>query len=400
MSLLESLSLEETIEEYRLFYKRHLAGIKHRDFVLNQLRGICEAFSKIEPRVTFLKDVERDKLESRINEFLRENFKEKLIDLYNRKVPAPKPQEKHFNSDKSIEPNIFVTLISSFESLNERHKQELNYKKSFINFVYSCLSNYGLHPDISKRNPSVEKKYNLVLKHFYRSKTERVELRLMMTYDVFDRDFASQFVMRRPIKIKGKLIPFDDISEVRITTTLLKEDEIPLFAEKNRFIWNETEKDEVSFIEHCLDETETYHPNPFDERTHDKGPTVLLIEEARQGLIAYPDSLRIFNSAIEKYEGGKFERNALDDMRLSLEILLRQLLGNTKSLENQMSELGAYQKSRGASNEVTNMFHKLIEYYTKYQNNYVKHNDMVQASEINFVVDLTSTFMKYLLMKS
>ncbi len=220
---------------------------------------------------------------------------------------------------------------------------------------------------------------------------------MMMSYEEFDREFISLYLKQKPIRMKGKLIPFKDIYEVKITTTLLKKDEIPLFALKNDFVWSENEKDVYSFINSCIDETETYHPNPFDESTYDKGTNVLLIEETKQWLVSYPKSFKLYNSAIEKFEAENYQRNVLDDMRLSLEVLLKDILDNSKPLEKQLPELGAYQKSRGASNEVTNMFQKLIDYYSKYQNNYIKHNDNVQEGEMSFVIDLTTTFMRYLL---
>ncbi len=50
----------------------------------------------------------------------------------------------------------------------------------------------------------------------------------------------------------------------------------------------------------------------------------------------------MYNHALEKYRGGVFERNVLDDLRLALELLLREVLGNDRSLENQIPLLGGY----------------------------------------------------------
>jgi hypothetical protein len=43
------------------------------------------------------------------------------------------------------------------------------------------------------------------------------------------------------------------------------------------------------------------------------------------------------------------------------------------------------------------MFEKLIDYYSKYQNTYVKHYDAVPMSEAEFVLELTACFMKHLM---
>lgn len=81
-------------------------------------------------------------------------------------------------------------------------------------------------------------------------------------------------------------------------------------------------------------------------------------------------------------------------MRLSLETFLKEILCNQKSLENQLSEIRKYQKDKGLSAEFINMFNRLLDYYSKYQNNYVKHNDAVKHSEIDFVIHLTTLFMR------
>ena len=98
---------------------------------------------------------------------------------------------------------------------------------------------------------------------------------------------------------------------------------------------------------------------------------------------------------LEKYQHGAFKRNLLDDLRLGLEKLLCSLLQNDKSLENQIPALGGYIKSRGGSPELANMFVKLVDYYAKYHNTYVKHDDTVIEEEIEFVLEITSSFMKH-----
>ncbi len=121
------------------------------------------------------------------------------------------------------------------------------------------------------------------------------------------------------------------------------------------------------------------------------------IFETKHWLQQYTAAFKLYSSALEKYAGKVYQRNLLDDLRLSLELLLKQILQNDKSLENQLGNIGTYQKAQGMSPEVMNMFTKLVDYYGKYQNNYVKHNDDVKSSEIEFIIDLTSTFMRFLI---
>lgn len=120
-----------------------------------------------------------------------------------------------------------------------------------------------------------------------------------------------------------------------------------------------------------------------------------LIEQTRHWLDGFPQSLSLYNEALQKYQHGVFQRNVLDDLRLALEALLKAVFENGKSLENQLPRLGGLIKSAGGSKHLSNMFEKLVDYYTKYQNQYVKHNDAVIEEEVEFIFEITSSFMKH-----
>jgi hypothetical protein len=121
-----------------------------------------------------------------------------------------------------------------------------------------------------------------------------------------------------------------------------------------------------------------------------------LVARTQHWLGPFPDVLKLYNQAVQKHSARVFARNVLDDLRLSLELLLKTLLENDKSLENQIALLGTFIKQRAGSAELGNMFVKLIDYYTKYQNSYVKHDDAVIEEEVEFIFELTSSFMKHL----
>jgi hypothetical protein len=121
-----------------------------------------------------------------------------------------------------------------------------------------------------------------------------------------------------------------------------------------------------------------------------------LIEETQHWLSEYTDALKLYNACLEKYTNKVHQRNLLDDLRLSLETLLKKILDNNKSLENQIEDLGKYINSRNGSKELNNMFLKLIDYFSKYQNTYIKHNDNVNENEIEIMIEIASSFMKFL----
>jgi len=122
-----------------------------------------------------------------------------------------------------------------------------------------------------------------------------------------------------------------------------------------------------------------------------------LLVETRHWLSNHPEVMKLFDEALIKHDGGVFRRNTLDDLRLALEILVRQIFGNHKTLENQVSQVGLFVKQHGGSPQLANMFERLVDYYTKYQNTYVKHDDAVITAEIEFVFELTASFMKHFL---
>ena len=122
-----------------------------------------------------------------------------------------------------------------------------------------------------------------------------------------------------------------------------------------------------------------------------------VIDETKHWLSDYPESFKLFEEALSKFENKIFQRNLLDDLRLSLEKLLQELLDNKKSLENQLSNIGTFIKNRNCSKVLSNMFIKLIDYYAKYQNTYIKHDDSVLENEVEIIFEITCSFMKFLI---
>ena len=120
-----------------------------------------------------------------------------------------------------------------------------------------------------------------------------------------------------------------------------------------------------------------------------------LIERTKHFLGPHAKSLELFQNALAMHSKGLYERNLLDNLRLSLELLLCDLICNTKSLENQIAPLGQFLKVRSGSPQLSNMFVNLIDYYCNYQNTYVKHDDAVIEEEVEFIFELTASFMKH-----
>ena len=131
--------------------------------------------------------------------------------------------------------------------------------------------------------------------------------------------------------------------------------------------------------------------------TTDSNIDLTLISETKHWLINYQKSLKLYNDAFDKYDKKIFNRNILDDMRLSFELLLQQLLKNTYRLEKQIQSIGLALKNKNISIEIRNLLEKVIDYYSKYQNNYVKHDDNVKEEELDYILNQTSILMQFLI---
>lgn len=121
-----------------------------------------------------------------------------------------------------------------------------------------------------------------------------------------------------------------------------------------------------------------------------------LVDLTRHWLHGHPKVLGLFDQAKMKYDAKLFQRSLVDELRLGLELLLKATLGNEKSLENQLPLIGGKLKERGVSVQFTNMFVKLLDYYCKYQNDYVKHDDNLPEEEIEFIFEITASFLKHI----
>ncbi|MCM1370715.1 MAG: hypothetical protein NC181_02340 [Clostridium sp.] len=120
------------------------------------------------------------------------------------------------------------------------------------------------------------------------------------------------------------------------------------------------------------------------------------IIENREMLSLYPKAKKVYEDACSLFKFGIYERNLIDNLRLTLELICRQILSNERVLENNVNDICSFLKNKNCSQEFINMFHKLLDYYLKYNNNNVKHNENINADEVTFVFGLTNLFIRLL----
>ena len=110
----------------------------------------------------------------------------------------------------------------------------------------------------------------------------------------------------------------------------------------------------------------------------------------------FNESREKFIEALKKFQNKDDIRNILDDLRFSFEKFIQELLGNTKSLENNKSEIGEFLDCRNINKEIKNLYIKVFDYYTKYQNENVKHSEKCNSNEVEFIIYLTGNLIRLL----
>lgn len=389
--------LEAKINEYKLFYKEHFNSYNFpkRVEVLETLGRLQDRYKKIDVSKITFQSMDVGALNKEAERIVTKLLDAKIAAAF-AKEDAPKSALK---SPQQMPNNIWLTLLIAFgaaiEGAGEKIKQEFIYKKNFITFMIDCLYEYGLHPNILQRSES-NKRYNLIITHYYRSRKPLVEQKHLLTQEQFQQQFVLPYSKKLPVKCVGKLIPFDKIAEVKITTTLLKDDELELFGKMNRFDWHFLNEDIDAFIDACLDETERYHPNPFELPLQSGEPDKWKMMQTIEALSTFPKAQKLVQEALDSFNSGVRQRYILDNFRLAIELVVKKILNNNKSLENQLSDLGKLQKANKTSPELTQMFTKILDGYTKYQNTYIKHDDAMQDSEIEVMMDFSATFLRHL----
>lgn len=123
-----------------------------------------------------------------------------------------------------------------------------------------------------------------------------------------------------------------------------------------------------------------------------------LVLDVLSWLNEYPDVRNTYEKAIIKERKTENYRYIIDDLRLSVELFFKKTFNNEKSLENQDSNIGKYFLDNNVATQISNMYMKLLDYYEKYNNNNVKHNENIAAVEIDYMIYLTGSFMRFILL--
>jgi hypothetical protein len=122
------------------------------------------------------------------------------------------------------------------------------------------------------------------------------------------------------------------------------------------------------------------------------------VKETIEWMAQYPEVGKHFSESLKIYAGKEVTRyrHLLDNLRFALEQMLRAVLSNQKSLENQREEALKWLASHKIHAHIVNMYNDLITKFASYQNDAVKHNEKYSPAEIEFMIYMTGTFLRFL----
>ncbi|WP_097005213.1 hypothetical protein [Lacrimispora amygdalina] len=138
---------------------------------------------------------------------------------------------------------------------------------------------------------------------------------------------------------------------------------------------------------------EGYEFYPATETLFDEA----LVYDVLNWLSEYPRTKEQYNKTLKMILHQADPRDLVDNLRLSLELFIKEFFCNEKSLENQKSLIGDYLTSHNVSKHFSNMYTTLFTHYTTYNNNEAKHNNTADEQEIDFLVYLTGSFIRFLI---
>lgn len=122
-----------------------------------------------------------------------------------------------------------------------------------------------------------------------------------------------------------------------------------------------------------------------------------LVNDNLNWLELYPKAREKMHLALSSQQRNGQPRQIIDNMRLSFELFLKQYLNNEKSLEKQKELLGKKLQEYGIAKEIRDMYATVFSFYTRYNNENVKHDDKCAKVETEYIIYLTGTFIRLLI---
>ena len=127
--------------------------------------------------------------------------------------------------------------------------------------------------------------------------------------------------------------------------------------------------------------------------TNDNKKTIEKLKMVGSSLESHPKSQCLYEEAIQNINAGGSNRSTLDNIRLSMEQYLQEVIGNKNVLEKQEKPLKQFLKSKGATTEVVTSITQFLHSFYKYQDNNVKHDSNVKKEDVDYFLDMANAII-------
>jgi hypothetical protein len=247
---------ELLIAEYKMFYSRLLPLKSGRYTVQSTLKSLIERLAPYIDKLRndkYFSDYPFDSLTAEINSFLKDSFPTSVYTLY---CTIPKMPVQSFIPSGNPGADTIYLLLESLKTSNRKHTlkkvHEYTCKYNLLLKIQSCLSDYGLHEQIRNRDREKYTRYNVIIEHSFNKEAPHVECMLLMSFDQLARLFLKPYHNEQVILINGIKIPAKHYNRLRVTSTLLLDDEIENFKHKKS-----VRSSDIAFARACDDQTNT-----------------------------------------------------------------------------------------------------------------------------------------------
>jgi len=234
-----NLDLNEIhIAEYRRFYGLLTPLTIPGSKLLPNLIKLTERYHNYVQRMKAHQLIRKEEFltfEKEINALVKSSFPPTFVEMYNQN---PKSQPATPNM---IIHNIALTIVIHALAELGKHNMpfppdkiaEHEYKSKLLVQALDCIQHYGLHPLISKR-PDSRKKYHLIIEPSKRSEIKETLFSCNLSHDSLIYDYVVPVQQEKKIYLNGYFVRDKDILKISVTSTKLKDIEVPLFkASKN-----------------------------------------------------------------------------------------------------------------------------------------------------------------------
>jgi len=245
---------ENEIEQYRKFYETYLTRVKNRSQAINDLKIVCEEFRKLAETSTYLGDESKYSTIAKTTVVLKQHFPPSLLVEFDKEVEV---ELKRRTDDEDPWGLVLLDLfVSGYEQINQKLNKKIQYQNRFIRFTLRCLSDFGLHSKINLRSVDIYGRYHVNIEH-KDLKGDWCHFNMInLTNKALKDKFVTPFLAEQKIRLAGKIVPFDNINEIVVKQSKLKDEEIHLYMRKYGNKWKGSKADQQRYSDLCPDVTE------------------------------------------------------------------------------------------------------------------------------------------------